>query len=506
MLGYLKAPADIVAAKAEETPLGFESTMFMWMAAELLKPARDQQDRMVRVLRDMDAANSPQRAFLFSREFRQSLFDRFSEMNREMFATFATDIPGATFEENLDDIDDYVYREPSGFSEAEFREKLAIVESEIAKKSGASFHQGVGQPAGRRKPKPAAKRRQGRTDGPEVLRSDMAAQRGTAVKKRVSSTSISAGPAPGTGGGPDFLGIGAAKAGTGWLYDQLALHPEVWMPPIKELHYFANETRQHAFGPRISSIMVKTLSRFQRQYDRDRCASLNAKRIKMFNKPLDERDIIFLKLATTPETAAGLDAYANFFSLKGDALSGEITPAYSTLKPAVVKEINERFPRLKLVFLARDPIGRALSHLQLYRRQADANPTGPFRDFDLQNVDSIRAVLGKENTDVRSRPTETIRRWRQFFPAEQLHIELFDDLGSDAAGVRARIFRFLGISPEKGGEAIPADFNRKSTQTKYPITPQARDLLIELYRDEILACAEAFGGAAKTWPAKYGLA
>ena len=36
---------------------------------------------------------------------------------------------------------------------------------------------------------------------------------------------------------PDFLGIGAQKAGTTWLHTNLRPHPQIWMPPIKELHY-----------------------------------------------------------------------------------------------------------------------------------------------------------------------------------------------------------------------------------------------------------------------------
>ena len=37
---------------------------------------------------------------------------------------------------------------------------------------------------------------------------------------------------------PSFLCIGAQKAGTTWLHAQLRSHPKVWLPPIKELHYF----------------------------------------------------------------------------------------------------------------------------------------------------------------------------------------------------------------------------------------------------------------------------
>ena len=37
---------------------------------------------------------------------------------------------------------------------------------------------------------------------------------------------------------PDFLGIGAPRAGTTWLWTVLRQHPQIWMPPRKELHYF----------------------------------------------------------------------------------------------------------------------------------------------------------------------------------------------------------------------------------------------------------------------------
>jgi Sulfotransferase domain len=61
---------------------------------------------------------------------------------------------------------------------------------------------------------------------------------------------------------PDFVGVGAQKAGTTWWYGLLASHPRVHAPPgrRKELHYFdrfwdqpftaADARRYHAFFPR----------------------------------------------------------------------------------------------------------------------------------------------------------------------------------------------------------------------------------------------------------------
>src|SRR5437762_2155968 len=50
---------------------------------------------------------------------------------------------------------------------------------------------------------------------------------------------------------PDFLCIGAQKAGTTWLYQQLESHPDFWMPPFKELHYLNDLGRvERAATPR----------------------------------------------------------------------------------------------------------------------------------------------------------------------------------------------------------------------------------------------------------------
>ena len=43
---------------------------------------------------------------------------------------------------------------------------------------------------------------------------------------------------------PLIVGIGAQKAGTTWLSQMLAQHPQVWLPPFKEVQFF-----NHRFIP-----------------------------------------------------------------------------------------------------------------------------------------------------------------------------------------------------------------------------------------------------------------
>jgi hypothetical protein len=47
---------------------------------------------------------------------------------------------------------------------------------------------------------------------------------------------------------PNFLIIGAAKAGTTALYSYLKQHPQIYMSPEKEPHFFAFEGEKLNFG------------------------------------------------------------------------------------------------------------------------------------------------------------------------------------------------------------------------------------------------------------------
>ena len=43
-------------------------------------------------------------------------------------------------------------------------------------------------------------------------------------------------------GYPDFYIVGAAKCGTTALYEYLSGHPSVFMPKLKEPHFFAHDS------------------------------------------------------------------------------------------------------------------------------------------------------------------------------------------------------------------------------------------------------------------------
>lgn len=102
---------------------------------------------------------------------------------------------------------------------------------------------------------------------------------------------------------PDFLGIGAPRSGTTWLYENLKCHPELFIPE-KELHFFDRE----------------------------------------FHRSLRH--------------------YSNKFKLGDHRLKGEITPAYAHLPVEIIQIIKMIMPEVKLIYLLRNPVERAWSSVR----------------------------------------------------------------------------------------------------------------------------------------------
>ena len=126
-----------------------------------------------------------------------------------------------------------------------------------------------------------------------------------------------------TADGPDFICLGMPKAGTGWLYDQLAVHPDFWMPPVKELSYLHRERPALNFAkenPELGAKHKKPVTVRRRRGTDERLVSRVA---------LDARDIAFLNRAREKlGEPRQLDFYASLFRFKGNLLSGDITPQY----------------------------------------------------------------------------------------------------------------------------------------------------------------------------------
>lgn len=289
--------------------------------------------------------------------------------------------------------------------------------------------------------------------------------------------------------GPDFICVGAQKAGTQWLYDQLAWHPGFWMPPLKELHYldrgsFARHRRTAVGLRRLAGLALPIV---------------NAVRKRRSDPPLMPRDLEFLDryIALLAEDRVDLDGYARLFGGRGEALTGDVTPGYSRLDEKPIARFAARFPETRVLYLARDPVERLWSHLLMTARRG--------RSVDRITPERAMKFAARPMVQLRCTNSEVVQRWRRHVQEGRFGLFFFDDLRRDPAGLRRQILMFLGADPDAPSGTLPPDFNRKEKDRKLPLPDDLRAALAAHFADELKTSASELGGAAAAWPEKYGL-
>ena len=142
----------------------------------------------------------------------------------------------------------------------------------------------------------------------------------------------------------DFLGIGAQKTASSWLWTLLKQHNDIWMPPRKELHYFDRdlsypspsflhsdlfETRLNGSGEHNVLFRKKMISEIPPSIV-DNIQDMQWKIKYFFSNYSDEW-------------------YRSLFEQGKGKLRGEITPSYSILNENDIERIKKLFPSLKKV-------------------------------------------------------------------------------------------------------------------------------------------------------------
>jgi hypothetical protein len=207
---------------------------------------------------------------------------------------------------------------------------------------------------------------------------------------------------------PDFVIIGAQKAGTSSVYAWLCENPYVRGARRKEVHFF---THHHHRGP----------DWYRRQFpsDRDRAAF-----------------------------AAG---HGRPF------ITGEATPAY-LLAPRVPGLMARLIPDVKLIVQLRDPVERAYSQFQMNRRlglEPIASFSAALALEDPRFADGCDPSIPERDWGPRSwthylgrgRYAEQLQRWFTHFPAERFHVLTMEALAAQPEETLDRLRAFLGLPP-----------------------------------------------------------
>ncbi len=259
---------------------------------------------------------------------------------------------------------------------------------------------------------------------------------------------------------PHFLGIGAQKAGTTWLYRNLCVHPGVWMPPAKELHYFDH--------PEPASLLVQTCfaQRLSRRQRLRRKLWEGLWEIKW--PPARWADLgWYMRYLVLPRSDGW---YASLFSPGAGQIAGEVTPAYARLDQATVARVHALLPAARIIYLIRNPIDRIWSQAAMffsytYRGHRGIHAASDQAILKFVNVQS-RAL---RNSDY----IQTLDIWGNYYGEEQIFVGFFDQLVESPANLLRDILRFLDLPA--GDAHIPDDVGRKVNARRYPpMSPQIK--------------------------------
>lgn len=242
---------------------------------------------------------------------------------------------------------------------------------------------------------------------------------------------------------PDFLIIGAQKAGTTSLYGYLAQFPDVREATTKEVHFF-----DHNFD------------RGERWY--------------------------------RGHFPAG--------SRRRDWLTGEATPFY-LLHPAAPSRVEGVLHDVRLVALLRNPVTRSYSHFQ-HSRARGVEPLEDFEQALVRESERTDAPWRALMTDGARQPAvETfsyvrrslyapqLQRWLDVFPRDSLLLLTAEELFADPADVLRRTRTHLGLPPLDA----PVNFQIRNARS-YPELPfRVREQLGARFADDVAAVERLLG-------------
>ena len=277
---------------------------------------------------------------------------------------------------------------------------------------------------------------------------------------------------------PDFLIIGAQKAGTTWLHRNLQAHPGIWMPKEKELHYFDEKTKnESSLADRLRGERAMD-QRWRRQVKRQ---------VGRYRRSFKPQNVAWdLNYFLRPYNDGW---YASLFKQGRGKVTGEATPDYSIVGRDAVAHVREIMPEAKIVFMMRNPIERAWSQALMY-----------FDKVEKQPVETVSAKQFQQFHSNHSSPLtdylRTLENWGSFFPEEQIFVGFLEDVHFYPNRLLRRLYAFLGVETNTGYKVIKRKIHSRDVET---MPTRAAAHLAQTYLEDARRLEERFGGYASFW-------
>jgi hypothetical protein len=277
---------------------------------------------------------------------------------------------------------------------------------------------------------------------------------------------------------PEFICIGAQKAGTSWLYARIREHSEFSLPPIKEMHYF---DRSRSYPSPSNLAESKLLRRLMKDgYIKDG--------IKKVLHSLKSRNLGLANWWMQFHVGNVSDAwYLKLYELQ-TGITGDITPSYSILTREDIARMHRMNPQMRLIFLMRNPIERAWSHYRFSEMRGGS--------LVLNDLDEFKTFVDSPRQELRSNYLRTIDLYLEFFDSSQLLLGFYDAITDQPEALLSEILKHIGAKDTAEHRNV-LEINNKSREVDIP--ESYRKYLESKYYNDLKELANRYGGYASRW-------
>ncbi len=264
---------------------------------------------------------------------------------------------------------------------------------------------------------------------------------------------------------PDFLCIGAQKAGTTWFHQVFGGRSDVWVPPIKEIHFF-----DHIYGADTAQWSAGHIRRAVKQSLRHHITSA----------PDIALDYVAYLVSLTREDMFSKKWYFRVWERAGaNQHPLDVTPEYSTISDEGVAYVKRLLPEARFLYILRDPAERAASQIRMNAARRNMKPA---------TVDEWLKEVERAEVDHRGDYKTYIPRWKKAYKEDQLLFQPYGLIGQAPAVLLKRCEAFFDLPPSE----YPKLFDRIHGGQGAKVPDEVKDILRQRYAEQYKFLADAF--------------
>jgi hypothetical protein len=217
---------------------------------------------------------------------------------------------------------------------------------------------------------------------------------------------------------PHFFIAGTVKGGTTSLFNYLSEHPQIYMSPIKEPHYFSTDIDSSRFRPQYRKMVDFNIEELLK----------DANRMKSINAVFIRRQEHYMKL---------------FENALPYQILGEASTSYM-ISDTAAYNIYKVQPSAKIIMMLRNPVMRAYSHYLMNYRSGTVK--GTFSEELKKDIDALPKGWGISRQYLEhGLYYSQVKRYFDLFPRENIHIIINEEMSGNTGKAVQDTFHFLGV-------------------------------------------------------------